>query len=208
MLGEVVDGQRPLQREIVQIVVEQHGHIAAERLLDDFLVAGAGAVHQHPGIGAGAIDDAVVGEMAALVQHAGIDRAAGIDLRHVAGGDVFQHGDGVRADEVDLLQARDIHEAGLGADGDVLVVDILVIGPGGPHAGPVLELGPQRAVPVRQNRKSPTQGHDLLSSCVSCAETIVPYCNGNYVWRKMEKRGINSLTPYGELAINGYSPKL
>ena len=57
-------------------------------------MAGAGTVHHHPGVRAGAIDDAVVGELAALVQHAGIDRLAGIDLADVAGGGVVDAGDG------------------------------------------------------------------------------------------------------------------
>ena len=155
VFGEIIDRERPLQRQVVQVVVEQHGAIAARRLLDDLLMAGARAMHQHPGIRAGAIDDAIVGEMAAIVQHAGIDRAAGIDLRHVAGGDIVEHGDGMRADQMDLLQARHIHDAGLGADRDMLFVHVLVVGPGGSHAAPVLKLRSQSAMPIRQGGKTP-----------------------------------------------------
>ncbi len=48
MLGEVVDGERTLQREVVQIVVEAERDVAAHRRLLQLLMAGAGAVHDHP----------------------------------------------------------------------------------------------------------------------------------------------------------------
>ena len=89
VLGEEIDGERALQGEIVQIVIEQHGDVAAHGGLHDLLMRRARAVHQHEGVGAGAIDDAIVGEHAAVVEHAGIDRLARIDLVDVAGGDVI-----------------------------------------------------------------------------------------------------------------------
>ena len=52
------------------------------------------------------------------------------------------------ADEVNLLQARNVHEARLGADRRVLLDEIVVVGPGGAHATPVLELRAQSAVAV------------------------------------------------------------
>ena len=165
VLGEEIDRQRALQRQIVEVVVEQDGDVAAHGLLDHFLMRRARTVHQHPGIGAGAVDDAVVGEHAALVEHAGIDRLARIDLGHVAGGDVVEHRDGVRADEVDLLEARDVHQAGLGADGDVLGVDVLVVGPGGSHAAPVLEFRTESAMAVGEDRKSPGKRHVTPPLC-------------------------------------------
>ena len=61
-----------------------------------------------------------------------------------------------------LLEARDIHETGLGADGDMLLIDILVIGPGGSHAAPVFELGTKGAVTIGKGRESPGQGQSIL----------------------------------------------
>ena len=140
VLCQIINGDGALQRQVMQVVVKQHGAIAACGLADDFLMAGAGAMYQHPAVRAGAVDDAVIGEMATVIQHAGIDRLAGIELGNIAGGDVVEHGDGMRADEVDLFQARYIHQPRPGAHRDMFGIDILVIGPGGSHAAPVLEL--------------------------------------------------------------------
>jgi hypothetical protein len=43
----------------------------------------------------------------------------------------------------------------------VLLVDVLVVGPGGAHAAPVLELGPEGAVAVGECGGPPGQGHDV-----------------------------------------------
>ena len=80
LLGEEVHGQRPLQREVVQVVVEQHRHLPALGRAQQHLVAVAGAVHHHEGVGAGAVDHAVVDELAGLVEHRGVDALARIDL--------------------------------------------------------------------------------------------------------------------------------
>lgn len=48
IFGEIIDRDRPLQRQVMQVVVEEHCAIAAGGLLDEFLVAGARAMHQHP----------------------------------------------------------------------------------------------------------------------------------------------------------------
>ena len=165
VLGEEVHCERALQREIVEIVIEQHGDVAAHGGLDDLLMRRARAVHQHEGVGAGAIDDAVIGEHAAVIQHAGIDRLARIDLVDVAGGDVVEHRDRVGPHEVDLLEARNIHQSGLGAHRDVLGVDVLVVGPGGSHAAPVLKLRTESAVAVGEDRKSPGQRHVTPPNC-------------------------------------------
>ena len=120
VLGEIVDGRRPLQRQVVQIVVETQRDVAAHRGALQLLMAGSRAVHDHPGVRAGAVEDAVVGEFALLVQHAGIGRFAGIDLLDVARRRKVDQVRGVRPGDVDLLQAGHVHQPGLGADRDVL----------------------------------------------------------------------------------------
>ena len=51
MLGEKIDGHGSLQRQIVQIIVDDHGGVAADDVLRQGFVPGAAAVHHHPGIG-------------------------------------------------------------------------------------------------------------------------------------------------------------
>ena len=64
MLCQIVDGHRPLQRKVVQIVVEAQRDVAAHGGALQLLMAGARTMHDHPGIRAGAVEDAVVGEIA------------------------------------------------------------------------------------------------------------------------------------------------
>jgi hypothetical protein len=103
MLGEKIDGHRSLQRQVMQIIVDDHGRVASDHVLRQGLMAGAAAVHHHPGIGSHAIEDAVFDEMAGLVQHAGIGRFPRIDLGHIARRRIVQHGGGMRPDQVQLL---------------------------------------------------------------------------------------------------------
>ncbi len=67
--GEEVDRERALEREVVEVVVEQDGNLAAGCLGGQDLVAGAGAMDDEPRVGSGAVDDAVVDELARLAQH-------------------------------------------------------------------------------------------------------------------------------------------
>ena len=66
---------------------------------------------------------------------------------------------GVRAGDVDLLQARHVHQPGLGADREIFLVGVAGIAPGGAHAAPVLEFRSERLVAVDQGRESPGPGH-------------------------------------------------
>ena len=116
------------------------------------LVAGAAAVHHHPGIRARAVQHAVLDEMPGVVQHAGIRGLARVDLGDVAGRRVIQDGRGMRTDQVQLLQARHVHQSGLGADRHVILRHVLGIGPRRAHAVPILELRAERAMPIGQNR--------------------------------------------------------
>ena len=100
VLGEKIDRDRALQRQIVQVVVDDHRRIAADDVLRQGFMSRAAAVHHHPGVRAGAVQDAVLDEMAGVVQHAGIGGFAGIDLGDVAGGRVIQDGGGMRPDQV------------------------------------------------------------------------------------------------------------
>jgi len=159
---QVFDRQRPLQGQVMEIVVELHGTVAAGGLLRHFLLARAGAMHEHPCVGSCPIDDAVFREEPTIVQHARVDGFARIDLRHVARGDVVQHGNGVRPHEMDLLEARNVHEPRLRANGDVLVADILGVSPRRAHAIPVFELRSERTMAISERGKSPGERHGVL----------------------------------------------
>ncbi|MPL84470.1 hypothetical protein SDC9_30435 [bioreactor metagenome] len=156
---EEIDGERALQRQVMQIVVEADRDVAAGRGHRQLLEALARAMHHHEGIRRGAVDHAVVDELARIVEHAGIDGAARHQLLDVARGGAVDHVACRRPGDMDLLQARDIHQPGLRPDRHVLGERIAVVGPGGAHAAPVFQRGAERAVPVGQRRKSPRCGH-------------------------------------------------
>jgi hypothetical protein len=143
----------------MQIVVEADRDVAAHCRLRQFLMAGARAMHHHPAVRADPVDDAVVGELAGFVEHAGIGRLARVDLLDVAcRGEIDEMG-GMRAGDVHLLQARHVHQSGLGADREIFVIGVAGIAPGRAHAAPVLELRAERPVAVGEGRKSPGSGH-------------------------------------------------
>lgn len=95
VLGEKVHRQRPLQRQIVQVVIEQHRHLPALGRAHQHFVAAAGTVHHHERVGSGAVDDAVIDELAVLVEHRGVHRLAGVEFGDVAGGGPLQQALGV-----------------------------------------------------------------------------------------------------------------
>src|SRR5882724_6731306 len=132
--------------------------------------------------------------MSRLVKHAGISELAGIYLGDVARGRLMQDGRGVRAHQIQLLQAGDVHQARLGPNRQVVERDVLRVRPGAPHAVPVLELRAQRAMAISENRGTPTQCHGVTpepargkasASCVmdrsgeKCAATMSPVTIGN-----------------------------
>jgi hypothetical protein len=155
VFGQEVHRHRPLKGQIVQVVVEQHHHVATHRAAGQDLVPGARAMHHHETVGAVAVDHAVVDELAGLVEHAGVHRLARVELADVAGGGEVDQRLGMGADDVHLLQAGHIHQPRRGADGRVLVGQAGGIGPCGTHAVPVFEAGTQGAMAVGEDRKSP-----------------------------------------------------
>ncbi|MNE19824.1 hypothetical protein D3C80_1129210 [compost metagenome] len=163
VLGEKIHRQRSLQRQVVQVVVEQHRHLAAQGRAHQHLVARAGAVHHHEGVGAGAVDHAVVDELAGLAEDGRVDRLARIQLGNVAAGGIFEQRFGVRADVVDLLQPGHVHQPRAGADRLVGVGQVGgLVGPGRAHAVPVFQLGAQGAVTFAQGGNAPGIGHVVL----------------------------------------------
>ncbi len=164
VFGEKIDRHRALQRQIVQIIVDDHCGIAANHVLCQRLMARAAAVHHHPRVRSHAIQDAILDEMPGLVQHAGIGGLSRINLGDVAGGRIVQHGAGMRPDEMQLFQARDIHQTRFGADGHVILGHIFRIGPRRTHAIPILELGSECPMSIGQNRGTPAKCHKTLQS--------------------------------------------
>lgn len=157
--GEEIGRQRPLQRQIVQVVVEQQRDIATHRCGRQRLVCRAGAVDDHPAVRRHPVEDAVIDELAVIVQQRGIGGTAGRDLRDVAGGRIVQQRGGVGTDEVDLLQPGNIHQPRLGADGDVIVLKIMVVGPGRPHPVPVFQPGSQGLMALGKGGMAPDIRH-------------------------------------------------
>ena len=160
MLFQIVHRQRPLQRQVVQIVVKAEADIAPGGGHRQLLMPLAGAMHHGIAVRPHPVDDAVVDELAGVVQHAGIDRLAGRDLFRVTGGGAVDHMAGGMASDVHLFQARHIHQPRLGADRHVFGVRVaLGIGPGGSHPAPVLKIRAKCAVAIRQRREAPGIGH-------------------------------------------------
>ena len=137
MLAQVFHRQRALQRQVVQVVVKQHRHVAPQRAACEDFMALARAVDHHESVGAVAVNHAIVNELARFVEHAGVDRFAGVQLAHVARGGLVDDHLGVRADDMHLLQARHVHQPRLGADGFVFVGQVGAVSPGRAHAVPV-----------------------------------------------------------------------
>ncbi len=94
---------RALQRQVVQVVIEQHGHIAPDAGRREQFVCAARSMHHHPGVRPGAIEDAVVDELALIVEKSGVGGTTGGDLLHIAGGGVIEHRRGVGPDQMNLL---------------------------------------------------------------------------------------------------------
>src|SRR4029077_6745507 len=126
------------------------------------LVPCTAAVHHHPGVGTGAVEDAVLDEVTCLVQHAGVGALAGVDLGDIARGRLVKDGGGVGSGEVELLEPRHIHEPSFRADGDMIERHVVGIGPRRAHAVPILELRAERAMTISENRCAPTQCHMSL----------------------------------------------
>ena len=159
MFFQIVHRQRPLQRQVVQLVVKPHRHIAARRGHGQLLMPLPRAMHDGERVGPKAVDHAIVDELARVVQHAGIDRTARHQLFHVARRGAFDDMGRRRPGDMDLLQPRHIHQPRLGADRQIFLFGVPGIGPGRAHAGPVFKVRPQRAVAVAQSRESPGIGH-------------------------------------------------
>jgi hypothetical protein len=116
-------------------------------------------VHDHERIGTRAIDDAVVDELAFLVQDSGVDRLARIELADVARGGPVQQALRMRADIVDFLQARHVHQSRPGTDRLVVIGQIAGIGPRRAHAVPVFEVRAECAVTVGECGNAPGSCH-------------------------------------------------
>ena len=159
----------------MQVFIDDERGIAADDVGGQGFMTGAAAVYDHPRVGCGAIQNAIFDEVSGLVQHAGIGGFARIDLGHVAGGRVVQHRGGMRPDDVQLLQTRDVHQSGFGADRDVILRHVLRVSPCRAHAVPIFQLRAEGAMPLRQNRVAPTECHVFLQR--SCKGGLVP---GNY----------------------------
>ncbi len=164
MFREEIDRHRALQRQIVQIIVDDHCGIAADHVFGQGFMARAAAVHHHPRVRPHAIQDAVFDEMSRLVQHAAVGGFSRINLGDVAGGRIIQYGGGMRPDEIQLFQARHIHQTRFGADGHVILGHIFRIGPRRAHAIPILELRSECPMPIGQDRGTPAKCHKCLQS--------------------------------------------
>ena len=159
MFGQEIDRHRPLQRQIVQIIVEQQRNIAPSARRDQAFMPGPRSMHHHPAIGAHAIENAIVDEVPIVIEHRRIGRLARRDLADIACGDHVEHAIGMRADQMHFLQPRHVHQPGAGADHGVIVLHVMGIGPCGAHAVPVFKVGTERAVTAGKRGKTPGIGH-------------------------------------------------
>ena len=137
---QILHRQRALQRQVVQIVVKAHRHIAPRGGHGQLLMRAARAMHHGKTVRAKAVDHTIVDEFARVIQHRRIDRAARHQLFHVAGGRAFEDVTGRRPGDVNLFQARDIHQPGLGADRQIFGFGIAGIGPCRAHPAPVFKV--------------------------------------------------------------------
>src|ERR1700688_3172324 len=70
----------------------------------------------------------------------------------------------MRPDEMQLFQARHVHQTRFGADGHVILGHIFRVGPRRTHAIPILELRSECPMPIGQNRGTPAKCHKSLQS--------------------------------------------
>ena len=162
---QIVHRQRPLQRQVVQLVVKAHRHIAPRRGHGQLLVPLTRAMNHRERIRPKAVDHAIIDELAGVVQHAGVNRAARHQLFDVARRGAFDDMGRRRPGDMNLFQPRHIHQPGLGADRQIFQFGITGIGPRRAHARPVLKVGTKRAVTVDQRRESPGICHRKYSPC-------------------------------------------
>ena len=167
MTRKEIDRDRSLQRKIVQIVVEDQRRISTDHRGRQHVMRRAAAVDDHPTVGTGAIQDAIVDEMAVRVQERRIGAFARRELRHIARGRMIKDGGCVRTDKVQFAQPRYVHQPRAGTDRDMIVGEGLRVGPGGRHADPVFELRPECPVALGERGLPPGCCH--RPSPLACA---------------------------------------
>ncbi len=150
-------------------------------------------MNDHPAVRTHPVDHAIVDELARVVQHGRVDRPARHDLLDVAGGGAVDDVAGRGPGDMDLLEARHVHQPGLGADREVFLLGIaLAVGPRRAHPAPVFQIGPQRAVAVGKCGEPPGCRHRILPSlrflldrappsAASAAGLPLPYSSGTLV---------------------------
>ena len=162
MLRQEIDRNGSLQRQIVKVVIDDERRIASDHIARQGFVPRTAAVHHHPGIGPGAVQNAILDEVPGFVQHTGVGGFAGIDLGDVARRGIVQNRARMRTDQVQLLEPGNVHQARFRADRNMILRHVLRIRPSGAHAVPILEFGPECPMPIRQCRVAPTKCHGCL----------------------------------------------
>ena len=105
-----------------------------------------------------AVDDQVVDDPAVLVRQERVLRLPRRDPVEVVREEALQEGGRLRPLDLDLAHVRDVEDAGVRADGLVLLDDALVLD-GHLPAGERNHPSPERNVPVVQRRSQESLGH-------------------------------------------------
>ena len=160
---EEAQRRRPLQRDVVQVVVEGDARIPPPGAFLQPLQTGARAMDHEEVVVCEFEDDGVVADAAVVLQDGSVGRAPDRDPAHVAGDDVVCDGGGIAPPQMHLLESRDIEQAGPLPHGVVLVAGVAVVGPRRAHAVPVLEVRAERPMVRGQRRFTFAHGQSPFS---------------------------------------------